>query len=145
MALLEAAASLPSDDLAGLIEAAGREMGATSARFLVADYGLLSLRPLEPAGGRQQDDATIDLTVAGRAFSRAEVLVAGTRVFIPLVEGSERLGVLELSHPDWTDEVSSNLRPVVQALVLLLVSRRRYTDGLLRARRSEPLSLAAEI
>jgi serine phosphatase RsbU (regulator of sigma subunit) len=34
---------------------------------------------------------------------------------------------------------------VVQILVLVLVSKRRYTDAVLRSRRSEPLSVAAEL
>lgn len=146
VALLDSAAAIPADELANLVQAAGHAMGSTSARLLVADYGLISLRALgAPDDERVGDTTAIDLTVAGLAFSRAEVLVTDSRVFVPLVEGSERLGVLELTHPAWTEELSSALDPLVRTLVLLLVSRRRYTDELLRARRTEPLSLAAEI
>ena len=66
-------------------------------------------------------------------------------VLVPLAEGSERLGVLEMTFATWDDEHAALLAPVVRVLVLLLISRRRYTDVLLRARRSEPLSPAAEL
>jgi phosphoserine phosphatase RsbU/P len=36
-------------------------------------------------------------------------------------------------------------RAVTEVLVLLIVSRRRYTDLVLRSRRAEPLSIAAEM
>ena len=37
------------------------------------------------------------------------------------------------------------LAPIVRVLVLVLISKRRYTDVVLRSRRSEPLSPAAEL
>jgi serine phosphatase RsbU (regulator of sigma subunit) len=66
-------------------------------------------------------------------------------VLVPLSEGSERLGVLELHHPAWSDELLILLEPVVRVLVLVMISKRRYTDVVLRSRRSEPLSAAAEL
>jgi serine phosphatase RsbU (regulator of sigma subunit) len=66
-------------------------------------------------------------------------------VWVPLTEGSERLGVLELTHHAWTDDAQSLLGPLVRVLVLVLVSVRRYTDAVVRSRRSEPLSPAAEL
>ena len=93
----------------------------------------------------------IEGTLAGHAFVRDEVVVSGsepTLVWIPLTEGSERLGVLELSYVEegsWTDDVRAALAPVVRVLVLVLISKRRYTDAVLRARRNEPLSIAAEL
>ena len=90
----------------------------------------------------------IEGTLAGHAFVRDEVVVSGsepTLVWVPLAEGSERLGVLELSYESWTDDVRAVLAPVVRVLVLVLISKRRYTDAVLRARRHEPLSIAAEL
>lgn len=61
-------------------------------------------------------------------------------MFVPLSEGSERLGVLELAHTAWSDDLRSLLDPVARIIVLLLISKRRGTDVVLRSRRSEPLS-----
>lgn len=145
--LLAGTTELPPDELRTMVDVAGRVLGATSARVLVADYGLTSLQELGedgPTGPRQP----IEGTLAGRAFSGREVVVSGEDpavVLVPLAEGSERLGVLELTHGSWNDDWRAVLGPVVRVLVLVLISKRRYTDVVLRSRRSEPLSPAAEM
>jgi serine phosphatase RsbU (regulator of sigma subunit) len=146
-ALLEGTTELPADELTSMVDVAGRALGARSARLLIADYGLTSLQELGaegPTGNRR----AIEGTMAGRAFTGREVIVADgepTVVLVPLSEGSERLGVLELVHDAWSDELHSLLSPVVRVLALVLISKRRYTDVILRSRRSEPLSSAAEL
>ena len=114
--------------------------------MLVADYGLTSLQELGddgPEGPRQ----LIEGTLAGRSFATGEIVVVADppTVWIPLTEGSERLGVLELAHPSWSDEDRVAADAVIRLLVLLLISKRRYTDVVLRSRRAETLSIAAEI
>jgi serine phosphatase RsbU (regulator of sigma subunit) len=66
-------------------------------------------------------------------------------VLVPLFEGSERLGVLELVHEDWDNEARELLDSIARILVLVLVSKRRYTDVVLRARRTQSLEVAAEM
>ena len=144
-ALLTAANALSAPDLRAVIGAAGAVLGATSARMLVADYALTSLRELgypRPQGPPQ----LIEGTLAGRCFAANEIVAADpATVFIPLTDGSERLGVLELTHPSWSGEHAAAADTVVQVLVLLMVSQRRYTDIVHRARRAAPLSIAAEM
>ena len=146
-ALLTDTAELPACELTQVVDIAGRILGATSARMLVADYGLRSLQELGengPLGPRM----LIEGTVAGRCFATGDIIVGSGQpatVWVPLTEGSERLGVLELEHGAWTDSLRQIVAPVVRVLVLVLISKRRYTDVVLRGRRSEPLSVAAEI
>lgn len=145
-ALLTEATAVAAGDLRSVIDLAGAALGATSARMLVADYGLTSLQELGddgPDGPRQ----LIAGTLAGRSFAAEEIVVIDDppRVWLPLAEGSERLGVLELDHPSWSDAHGAAAEPIVRLLVLLLISKRRYTDVVLRSRRAEPLSVAAEI
>jgi len=115
--------------------------------MLIADYALTSLQEMGedgPTGVRQP----IEGTLAGRAFVKDEVVLSGderTLVWVPLVEGTERLGVLELVHDRWTDELLPVLAPVVRVLALVLISKRRYTDVILRSRRAEAMSVAAEL
>lgn len=136
--------------LTSLVDAVRDVLGADEATVLVADYGLLWLRALGddgPVGDAQK----ISGTLAGRALSHGDVVVAGTDptvVCVPLTEGTERAGVLQLSFTAWDadgDDVAARIEPVAQMLVLLLVSKRRYTDAVLRSRRREPLAMAAEI
>ena len=145
--LLEASEELPANDLVRVVDLAGQVLGAESARMLVADYGLVSLQPLGTDGstGPRQ---SITGTLAGRAFERGEIVVSGedpAMILVPLSEGSERLGVLELVHFDWDGETRALLDVVARILVLVLVSKRRYTDVVLRARRTQPLDVAAEM
>lgn len=145
--LLEVSEALPANDLVRVVELAGQLLGAESAMMLVADYSLSSLQPLGSDGstGPRQP---ITGTLAGRAFERGEVVVSNdtpTTVLVPLSEGSERLGVLELVHASWDDEIRESLDAVARILVLVLVSKRRYTDVVLRARRTQQLDVAAEM
>lgn len=145
--LLKASAALPANDVVRVVELAGQLLGADSALMLVADYGLTSLQPLG-SDGSTAPRRLIAGTLAGRAFERGEVVVSGqgpTTIFVPLCEGSERLGVLELVHRSWDDEPANLLDAITRVLVLVLVSKRRYTDEVLRARRTESLDVAAEM
>jgi serine phosphatase RsbU (regulator of sigma subunit) len=115
--------------------------------MLIADYALASLQEMGedgPTGVRQP----IEGTLAGRSFVKGEVVLSGDEralVWVPLAEGTERLGVLELTHARWTDKYLAVLAPIVRVLALVLISKRRYTDVILRSRRAEALSVAAEL
>lgn len=146
-AFLRQAWSIPPNKLGDLVDLVGEVLGADSARLLVVDYGLLSLQGLD-SDGAVGDSQPVEGTLAGRALSHSEVVVAGddiTRVFLPLTDGSERIGVLELTHGSWDESATVAAETVAHLLVLLLVSKRRYSDAVVRARRSRPLSPAAEI
>jgi len=144
--LLDVADATPAGDLEAIVASVGSALGADSIRLLVADYALNSLRYLgtEAVPGATSP-AVMGGTLAGLAFARGETTVSEDRILIPVSEGSERLGVLELVHPAWGEELEVLLDPLVRVLTLLLVSKRRYTDALLRTRRTEALSLAAEM
>jgi serine phosphatase RsbU (regulator of sigma subunit) len=145
--LLEGTTELPASDITRAVDVAGGVLGATSARLLIADYAVVTLQELGedgPTGPR----LPIVGTLAGRAFLTGEVMVSSddpALVWVVVAEGSERLGVLELTHPSWSDEARELLDPIVRVLVLVLISKRRYTDVVLRSRRSQPLSIAAEM
>jgi sigma-B regulation protein RsbU (phosphoserine phosphatase) len=138
---------VPPNELGRTIEVVRDVLGADSARVLIADYGLLSLQAMGDDGpvGTPQP---IEGSLAGRSLASGELITSGTDptvVHVPLSDGNERVGILELSHPCWDGQAAALVGPVAQLLVLLLISKRRYTDAIARARRSEPLSTAAEI
>lgn len=144
---LAGASDVAANDLTLVVTLAGRVLGASSARLLVADYALESLRELG-TNGPMGDPLAIDGTLAGRAFADGVVHTSGeepTVVWAPLVEGTERLGVLQLEFPTWPAESAAALDEIVALLVLIVISRRRYTDVILRSRRRQPLTAAAEM
>ena len=141
------ASTMAVNDLPAIVEAAGAALAATSARLLIADYAVLSLHELAVADSGVHN-TPIEGTLAGRAFTRDEVVVSGdgpTTVWAPLTQDSERVGILQLEFTAWDEQMRPALEATVRMLTLVLLSKRRYTDRLLRSRRSEPLSVAAEI
>ena len=140
-------AGVPPTSSTGCSSSRPARSGRARRRVLIADYALVSLQELGvdgPTGAHQ----SIDGTLPGRAFVRNEIVFSPddpTFVCVPLEDQGERLGVLELRHPHWTDDVQAALDPIVRVLVLVLISKRRFTDTVLRSRRAQPLSLAAEM
>jgi len=131
--------------LAALGGAVARVLEASDCRLLIADYALRSLRPLL-ADDSLGEALQIEGTMAGRCFATGDVVSSvdgSTTTWLPLNDGVERIGVVEL-HFDSLFETELDARGVVELLGLVIVSRRRYTDVVHLARRSHPLSEAAE-
>ncbi len=144
-AVISALAEVPSAAIGSLAPVAARLLGAEECQILIADYALRSLRSLG-VDGSAGDSIEVEGTMAGRCFASGEVVVQGdgpTTMWVPLSDGTERIGVLE-SRFRGAREPSQDVRDVVDLVVLAIVSRRRYTDVIAQARRSERLTEAAE-
>ena len=131
-----------------LANLAADALGARCGRLFVADYALRRARELRGDGTRG-DEVALDGTIAGRAFASGAPVEQGNgpvSVWVPLSEGSERIGLIELVFDESPAGLATwgALADVTRMMVLMLVSGRRYTDVLLRARRARPLSDAAE-
>ena len=136
----------PSDVLE-LLDLLCELLGAQAARFHVADYSLRTLRHIDAAGPRGTPQ-TVAGTLIGRAFTSGQIQVLGTDptvVLVPLLDGSSRIGVLELDFEEWDGAVPDLLEPLAAVFVMSWIVKGRYTDTAARARRSEPLSPAAEV
>ena len=147
--LFDTAERVPPWEMAPLIDVVCDAVGASSGRLFVADYGLRVLQQVSVTGD-DGEAMMIEGTLAGRAFANDEIITSTNEpvLWVPLTDGTERIGVIELvfdTDADTDDSARRDvLRPVVAALVMVLVTRRRYTDVWHRSRRSEPMSPAAE-
>lgn len=139
------------DELAPLVEQAARRLGATGARVWLVSRDQRSLSRL-PLGAAEQpaDPLGLDGTLAGRAYRSTQTLASssdGPRLWVPLLDGTERLGVLELCHH--SPELLEGLRGPVSSLAglvgELVVSKGQYTDVFERVRRGVPMGVAAEL
>lgn len=126
-----------------MVETARVLLGAERAQVHVADYALNCLLVLTSAGP-EGEPYRLEGTMAGRAFASGEVVTTDTTVWIPLVDGRERIGVLELDVLDARADLPDLQADLSAVLVLLIISMRRYTDVWLRTRRAQPVSAAAE-
>src|SRR5205085_12476636 len=89
------------DDVPGLLSAHARRLGALDAAIFLVDYGQRVLTPLPRPGGPDRQSVAVEGTLAGRAFSTLSLQWNGDRtlLWVPMVEGNERLGVIGFELP----------------------------------------------
>jgi hypothetical protein len=126
------------DDLAALVSRVAPMLDATEIVIYLADYAQTHLVPLMPA---DRDLLAIESTLAGRAFTGLDVQRAD-RLWVPLLDGCERMGVLEIVPPTLSERACRELSACVAQLV---TTRRPYGDVVERRRRRLPMQVAAEI
>ncbi|MGY1772694.1 PP2C family protein-serine/threonine phosphatase [Blastococcus sp. SYSU D00813] len=149
--LLLASHHLPAARLGTAVAEHARALGAREAVVYLADYAQHLLVPLSGEGVPERPEVTIDGSTAGRAFRRVEVVRSpGTegpaRLWVPLLDGAERIGVLELVvDGPAVEDLDHEARVFASLVAELTVTRDAYSDAFSRLRRRRPLGLAAEI
>jgi Stage II sporulation protein E (SpoIIE) len=145
--LLEASHDLAPDDLVAAVTRAAKAVEADDVAIYLVDYEQTLLVPL--ADGIDRAPLEIDATLAGRAFSVITVQEAdtgaGRRVWLPLLDGAERLGVLGLTLPSVDDPLRKRCSWLATLVAELILSKDQYTDGYSLVRRRQPMSPAAEM
>jgi serine phosphatase RsbU (regulator of sigma subunit) len=147
-------------ELAGLIDACARGLGARGALAYLSDLQQRTLVPFVGPGGPGDDTQltplSVDSTLAGRAFQNFEVHVQdagmeGARAWLPLLLGTDRLGVLAVTLYDEESLQADDGRLVglltrmAARVANLLASKSPYGDTLVRLRRRNEMGLAAEM
>jgi serine phosphatase RsbU (regulator of sigma subunit) len=129
----------------------GHALGAVETTVLLQDYGQRLLIPLtkDAVGSAVVDAQPIDGTLAGRAFTTVQPVEgsdpAGVRLFVPLLDGGARVGVLALTLHS-LDHAGRRLAERFAAIVAsLVVTKGAHTDVYFRARRRRDMTLAAEM
>ena len=138
-------------DLAPLVAESAAAAGLADAVIYLADYGQTRLLPLPYPGMAPRVPLGVESTLAGRAY-RTGLVHAGDgdpgarRLWLPLVEGSERLGVLEVAVPAAEeDAVRGGIEHFADTVATLLSTRWAYGDVFELVRRVRPMRLPAEI
>ena len=115
----------------------------------MSDQGL-SIFDNEPEDSETSTDDEATQVIPVTAKSPAEDPASGDdaqwRLWVPLLDGAERAGVLELvyaSEPSDADEEQG--RTFASLIAELAVTRDAYSDVFSRLRRNRPMSVAAEI
>jgi hypothetical protein len=145
--MVEGATRTSPPDVLELLDLMCELLGAGAARFHVADYSLRTLQQIDGSGPVSRPQ-TVSGTLIGHVFVSGEIQVLAadpTVVLVPLVDGSARIGVLEFDFDEFDGVVPDVLEPLVSTFVTAWIAKGRYTDITARARRSEPLSAAAEV
>ncbi|GAC1611582.1 MAG: PP2C family protein-serine/threonine phosphatase [Mycobacteriales bacterium] len=113
----------------------------------LADYAHRSLIPVTGAAGRALPDEDVASTMAGRAFITRTTVTAErdgeVRVWVPLMEGTQRTGVLAVTLPTVDDVTLAGLEMFGVFLGLALAATASLSDLTHLRRRGRPMSLAA--
>lgn len=149
-------------DLPALVSRHAARLGVLDAVVFLADLQQSVLVPFvgsaDLAVSRQVETLGIDSTLAGRAFQLVEVLTqpadaaaSSTRVWLPLLNGTERVGVMAVTVPRPEDVAAGDgallarLRLFASIVAELTTTKTMYGDAIVRARRLAHMGLAAEI
>jgi serine phosphatase RsbU (regulator of sigma subunit) len=150
-AALRAAQTADPASIPDIVESVAATCGATDVVLYLVDFGQATLEPLpdrRPHAEIPQSEP-VATTMAGRAFVNQQATTveraAGVRVWVPIVEGSDRTGVLALTLPDATDGVIRHCEELGLFTGYLIATQARFTDQYNLYRRRRSLSLAASM
>ncbi|MFF8606280.1 PP2C family protein-serine/threonine phosphatase [Streptomyces sp. NPDC015346] len=151
--LLRASHAAAFEQLPALVRRHASPAGFHQARPFVVDLREDTLREVTGEGidaGHGGQEMKVDGTLAGRVFQtmtvRSTPSGSGTLYWLPLLDGTERLGVLGLTLDGEPDaEAEQAMEDLASVVGLMLVSQRPHSDSYARLTRLEPLSVSAEM
>ncbi|MEU6844385.1 PP2C family protein-serine/threonine phosphatase [Streptomyces sp. NPDC046716] len=132
-------------DLATSVASASRALGLRGAVVYIADIQQRRLTPLNAAASA----LVIDDSLAGWSYRTQSLRVEedddGLTAWLPLIDGSERLGVLAVRAPSLDPGVLRRGRALAALLAMMVTSKRTYKDSFVRSSRTAPMELPAEL
>ncbi|WP_242608632.1 PP2C family protein-serine/threonine phosphatase [Actinomadura formosensis] len=147
--LLDRAHEMPPQLIAPLVAEEIHAIGGRDISILLQDYAQLTLVPLPGRGLTDSEPLPLAGSLAGRAFLSETIVehpqADGVRMFLPLLDGSDEIGVMVLTLDSVNDDDRRLLRRLAGLVADMLVTKNNYTDQFLRTRRREPMSVPAEI
>jgi Stage II sporulation protein E (SpoIIE) len=139
-------------EMAAVIAEPARRIGARDVVLYLIDYEQRLLVPV--AGAQDQDGAPLSVagTVAGRAFSTTSILrssweeARGQRLWLPLLDGTERLGVIGMSFEGAVSESTVLVcERYAHLAAMLIATKNAYGDAFETTRRRRPMTIASEL
>jgi serine phosphatase RsbU (regulator of sigma subunit) len=127
------------------------DVGATDVVAYLVDFAQTTLEPLPGRTTHAEVPHTEEVatTMAGRAFIDQSPAIAersdGVRVWVPIVEGSDRTGVLAVTVPEATEDVVTACEELGLFAGYLIATQARSTDLYNLHRRRRALSLPASM
>ncbi|MGW1884227.1 PP2C family protein-serine/threonine phosphatase [Streptomyces sp. NPDC001970] len=150
--LLRASHTATFEELPALLREHAGRAGVGGARLFVADLQQEVLREVTGRGvdaGAGGLELRVDATVAGRSFVNTQVLSStgdgGRQYWLPLLDGTERLGVLRVDTDEGSAENAQVMRGLASLMGIMLVSKRTNSDSFARLTRTSPMSVSAEM
>ncbi|MFI0351843.1 PP2C family protein-serine/threonine phosphatase [Actinomadura sp. 9N407] len=115
--------------------------------FLLTGHGI----DANEESGERPADMPVEGTVPGRAFQHGEIVPGSpgepgpARWWVPLLNGTERLGVLRVTTRTADDPPFEGMRELAAVVALLVVTKRGVSDAHARLVRRRQMNVAAEM
>jgi hypothetical protein len=137
------------DELPTEINAAVRPLGLSVTIYLV-DHEQRRLVPLPESGRPSPATALVDEGPAGEAYTSVSVVgdAVDGRLWLAMVNGTERLGVVEVLYAAKTaddPDLARRCADLVGLVGHLVATKTQYGDSIAVARRSRPMTPGAEL
>src|SRR4051794_29962753 len=140
-------------DLPGIVADQARTIGAVGVDLSLIDYEMSTLLPLPAGPDDRRAGLPVTGTVAGRAYSSTTILESGDGrdggrwLWLPLLDGTERLGVMAMSFGDAPPEQQTIAvcERYAHLVATLIVTKSAYSDLFDLVRRTQPRSIASEL
>jgi hypothetical protein len=142
-----------ADDLTTVVFEEARAIGVDECVLFLADYEQKVLVPVPGPDADAREALSVHGTIAGRCFASTSILETdadgGRRLWLPLVDGTERLGVLELVFGGHDGPLLEPLRLVCERyshfVATLVASKDHYSDTFKLVRRRKRMTTANEL
>ena len=146
--LLSAARLSVPDGVAALLAEHGSALGADAVTIYLVDQEQRVLVPVPTTSEGSQEPLGIEATLAGRCFRQLDLQEAkgGREVWVPLLDGLERLGVVQLEFAETEARADDELLIAFATLIAeMVLVKDAYGDLFTLVRRRQSMSLAGEI
>jgi serine/threonine protein phosphatase PrpC len=150
--------SRPSDLTDVVIEEVQRFLGADDVVLSLVNHEFTALIPIPSRISPPRPPQPLDGSMAGRAFTTSGVVVADAeggpgeprqRIWIPMLDGTDRLGVLEMTVPAPGGRIDEDLVAVCERYAHLIaqsiVTKSLYGDVFERVRRTRSMTVGSEL
>jgi hypothetical protein len=132
-----------------------RVIGVEALVLYLVDYEQRWLIPLPAPDAAGRDVLSVSGTLAGRAFQTSSIVEVetgggrGRRLWLPLLDGTERLGVMELTFPQGgpppPERVVALFERFAHLSAVLIAAKGLYSDFFELVRRRHPMTMASEL
>jgi len=148
-ALLREAHLATPHDVPDVVARSAAAIGARETAIYVADVEQVHLVPVPGRNTPPREPLVIDATLAGLAYRAIEVLDVGAdggrHVWLPLLDGMERIGVLGVTVDELDERTAGWCRLLASLVGQIVVAKRSHSDTYARLTRSRAMSLQAEM
>jgi len=147
--LVDRAHRMPPHLIAALVAQEIAIIGGRDVEVLLQDYDQMTLVPLPAAPLQVNAPQPIDGSLAGQAFKTDTAVehaqADGVRIFVPLLDGTDRVGVLVFTLDAVDDDDRRLTRRLAGLVADMVITKSMYTDRFFQARRQKRMSLSAEM